>query len=695
MQKTRKTKKLFGSSLGAVLVNSALFNTAFVAMSYAQDETLTLDNINVTTQSSLIGAADSASEGLLLAKRLDVPLLRTGEVLEQVPGLIVSQHSGSGKANQYYLRGFNLDHGTDFSISVEGTPVNMPTHAHGQGYADANFLIPELIENVTFRKGPYFADLGDFSSAGAVNINYYRSLPQSLASASVGENGYRRLLFAGSQATDAVAQGGQLLYALEAQTDDGVWDFPENVHKINGLLRYGAGTLDNGFNVTASAYHNSWNSTDQVPVRAIDSGLINRYGALDTSDGGNTHRYSLAADWHHNGWQANAYYIDYALNLFSNFTYFLDDPVNGDQFSQADKRHVMGGAVSRHLDSTWFGEAITQDMGLQTRYDDIAQVGLFHTKVRQRLDTTRDDSASVWSKSLWWQAGWQATQALRASVGLRADDYTFKVDSNNALNSGSASAGLVSSKLGVAWQLNPNTEAYFNAGTSFHSNDARGTTITVDPKTGAAADQVTPLVRTKGVEVGLRAKWLPQWKTSLSVFNLDVASELLFVGDAGATQASRPSRRSGVEWTNDYHPTDWLALDADFSLARSRFTDSDPVGSYIPGSIEKTASVTVTAGHELGWFSAAKLRYFGARPLIEDDSVRSKSTLIVNGRLGYKFNKNLTMALDVLNLFDKKVSDIDYFYTSRLNGESAAGVDDVHTHPAEPRALRVGMQYRF
>lgn len=667
------------------------FILAAVALPVCADE-LRLDDVEVTaSRINLIGAADSASQGMVPAERIaNVPLLRPGEVLEQTPGLIVSQHSGTGKANQYYLRGFNLDHGTDFAVWLEGMPVNMPTHGHGQGYADANFLIPELIERIEFKKGPYFADEGDFSAAGATHVVYARHMPQSLANMGWGEDGFRRVLFAGSSAVAS----GQFTYALEAHAYDGPWGMEENLGKVNALLRWSSGSEENGFDLLAMAYRAHWDSTDQIPQRAIRSGRVDRFGALDTTDGGETHRYSLSADWRSGPWQANAYLIDYKLDLFSNFTFFLDDPVNGDQFEQFDRRHIYGGSATRRWNTDLAGQPLEQAFGVQARVDDIGRVGLYHTAARRRIGTVRQDAVEQASAGLWWQANWQAAERLRATLGLRGDYYHFDVDSDNPLNSGRSHDSILSPKFGLAWQARRDTELYFNWGRGFHSNDGRGSVIRINPVDGTPADKVAPLVRAVGKEIGLRGAWLPNWHTTLALFRLDMDSELLFVGDAGATEASRPSQREGVEWTNHYRPWPWLYLDADFAVSRARFTDTDPAGRHIPGAIERMASIGVAVEREQGWFGSARLRYFGPRALTEDNSVRSSSSTLVNGRVGYRYHKNLTLALDVLNLFDRKVSDIDYYYESQLAGEPAS-VADIHTHPAEPRTLRVFLQYQY
>lgn len=664
-----------------------------------QSEGISIKEVKVTAvRENLIGIADSASEGVISNQRIsNIPLSRSGEVLEQVPGLIVSQHSGDGKANQYYLRGFNLDHGTDFAVWLDGMPLNMPTHAHGQGYIDSNWLMPELVDSLEFKKGAYHAEQGDFSAAGSTHLHYAKTLPQSIAKLTLGSYGFQRLFNAGSQSL----ADGQFLYAVEAQAYDGAWDNNQNLKKFNGLLRYSTGTEEHGWNITAMGYDSKWDATDQVPKRAIDSGFINRFGAIDATDGGETSRYSLSGQWNEGVWQANAYAIHYKLDLFSNFTYFLDDPINGDQFEQADKRNIFGGALKRGFSANIAGLETSHQIGIQGRYDDIDNVGLYRTVARQRLSTTREDAVKQASVGMWWQGNWQLLPSLRASTGLREDIYQFDIDSNIAENSGKAHSNIFSPKLGLAWQASKQHEFYVNWGRGFHSNDGRGSTIRVDPVSGDPAEKVNPLVKATSKELGWRANPIGNWQTTLALFQLDIDSELLFIGDAGATEASRPSRRVGLEWTNYIPINSWSYIDADFAIARARFKDSDAVGEYIPGSIAKTASIGIAFNHPSGWSASTRLRYFGPRALVEDNSVRSNSSLLTNARIGYQIspktysNLKVSLALDIFNLFNRKVSDIDYLYTSRLQNESADGVEDVHTHPAEPRMARLSLVLNY
>lgn len=644
----------------------------------------------------LLGIADNATEGVVGKRQLDArPLSRVGEALESVPGVVLTQHSGSGKANQFFLRGFNLDHGTDFMTTVDGMPVNMPSHGHGQGYADLNFMIPELIDTIRYRKGPYYAEEGDFSAAGAAHIDYRDAFERNIAEVTAGHYDFQRGLLAGS----TEAAHGTLLGAAEVQFSDGPWDLPEESKKYTGVLRYGRGDLRNGWHLTGMAYSNRWNATDQIPQRAVDQGLISRFGALDQSNGGRTHRYSLSGQWRHSDedteTHASGYFIDYGLNLFSNFTYFLDDPVDGDQFEQEDRRRVYGGEAHRHWFGTLFGRDTQHSAGIELRYDDIGSVGLFHTRARQRLGVTRQDAIEQLSVSPYVENRTQWLPKFRTVLGLRGDWYHFDVDAGNPLNGGRTSDGLASPKLSFVFGPWADTEYSVSLGYGFHSNDARGTTITVDPVTGDPVDTVDPLVRAKGAEIGLRNASLPGLHTTLTAFLLDLDSELLFIGDAGNTEASRPSRRYGIEWTNYYTPLTWLTFDADFSFSRAEFKDDDPAGRYIPGAVERVIAAGATI-HDLGgWFGALRLRHFGGRALIEDDSVRSEPTTLLNAEAGYAFHSGVRLTLSAFNLLDSEDHDIDYFYASRLAGEPADGVEDIHFHPVEPAQLRLTLSMAF
>ena len=592
-----------------------------LATASAHAEEPTLSTVQVRSQAeNLEGVATAGSEGVVSGERVRaVPVLRPGEVLEMVPGLIVTQHAGDGKANQYFLRGFNLDHGTDFATWVGGVPANMPTHAHGQGYTDLNFLIPELVDRIRYRKGPYYAEEGDFSSAGAAHIDYLRTLDGTLAQVTLGPRGYRRSLLAGSPGG---SQSG-LLYGLELFHNDGPWTVPENYRKLNGLLRYSQGTALDGFSVTGMAYRGSWTSTDQVAQRAIDSGLVDRFGSLDPTTGGISYRYSLSAEWARRGNNSlsnlNVWGLGAGLDLWSNFQYCLNDFAatgncgTGDQFKQAERRKAAGLTASHTAYTPWGSRELANSMGVQGRMDWIKPVGLYATSARSTVATVREDRIRQRSLALWGQTEIRWNDMLRTITGLRADAYQFDVDSSLAANSGRASDRILTPKLSAVFGPWRKTEFYLNYGHGFHSNDARGTTISVDPSNPAiAVDKVNPLVRSRGMEAGLRTELLSGWQSTLALWQLDAASELFFVGDAGTTKPSRPSHRRGLEWTNSYAVNRSLALDADFAWTQARFTDPDPVGERIPGAVAVTANLGVTLDKLGPWFGTLRLLFWSA-----------------------------------------------------------------------------------
>ena len=676
---------------------------SFATLTHAGGEQQLQKVVVTGTSASLVGEADSANVGTVTQKQLEArTAYRPGELLEATPGLVVSQHSGEGKANQFYLRGFNLDHGTDLRTTVDGMLVNQRSHGHGQGWTDVNFLIPELATSLQYKKGPYYASEGDFSSAGAVEIRYADALPAGIANVSFGENGYRRLLLANSLADSPTVGAGKLLYAFEAMHNDGPFTHPDDYRKVNGVLRYSQGDRVNGWDVTGMAYEATWNSTDQIPLRAVQAGQLGRFDAIDPTDGGESHRYSLSGAWRHSTatstTEVNAYVAHWKLDLFSNFTYFLDNPVDGDQFAQPDRRTVTGVNVRHGWSADMFGQAVENQVGVQLQNDNIFNA-LRSTKARQTISTTREDHIVERSVGVWFDNTVRWTPSFRTVAGLRADRYQFEVASDLAANSGKRNAGIVSPKLNLIFGPFAKTEFYVNLGSGFHSNDARGTVIKIDPKTGNPADQVTPLARSKGYELGLRTSLLPGLQTSLSVYRLDIASELIFVGDAGTTEAGRPSKRVGFELANYYQLDDWLTVDADLAFARARFRDSPqnsaPEGERIPGAVEGVASLALAVDNVGPWFGALQFRYFGPRPLLADNAVRSRATSSVNGRIGYKFSPTLKLELEAFNLTNRKVSAIDYDYVSRLPGEAAAGVDDIHFHPIESRSFRVSLNANF
>lgn len=689
---SRRVRKSFTMGNRAHLLASCLMLQG-AAMAQSADPSLAPVDVQ-SSRNSVLGEAGTANEGVVTQQQLEArTVYRPGELLEAVPGLIVSQHSGEGKANQFYLRGFNLDHGTDLRTTIDGMVINQRSHSHGQGWTDVNFLIPELTTSLDYRKGPFYAAEGDFSSAGSVNVKYANTLAQGIASIGLGQNGYARTLLADSPAFG----DGRLLYALELFKNDGPFTVADDYKKRNGVLRYSQGTEANGFNVTLMAYSARWHSTDQIPQRAVNSGRLGRFDAIDQTDGGESSRYSISGGWQQSSGtastQVNAYVVRNRLDLFSNFTYFLDDPVNGDQFSQPDRRTTTGVNASHTWATTLLGRSSENTVGAQFQNDNISN-GLYSTVARQVVSTTRADHIVERSLGLYLENKTEWVDKFRTVAGVRVDRFNFKVDSDNFANSGTTSASKVSPKLNLIFGPWNKTEVYASAGYGFHSNDARGTTITLEPKTGNPADQVPPLVRSKGIELGVRTEAIAGLQSSLSVYRLDFDSELTFAGDAGTTEAGRPSRRIGFEFSNYYKPTRWLTVDADLAFARARFRGFDPVGDRVPGAVEGVASLALSVDPLGPWFGAVQLRYFGPRPLLEDNTVRSKSTATINGRIGYKVSSKVKLELEGFNLTNRKDSAIDYYYASQLKSESAPA-SDIHFHPIESRSFRVSMRVNF
>ncbi|WAC18091.1 TonB-dependent receptor plug domain-containing protein [Luteolibacter sp. SL250] len=644
----------------------------------------------------LIGKARTSSQGQTSAQELaERPFLRRGELLESVPGVIITQHSGDGKANQYFVRGFNLDHGTDFSIFMDGQPVNFITHAHGQGYADLNPIIPELVESIDYWKGPFFAELGDLSTAGAAKFRFFDMLPSGIASFTIGEDNFYRGLVAdtidlssGDGGKGGLSVRSCLTYALEYNYYDGPWTMKSDSERANGFLKYFREAGQDKFSLTAMAYTGDWNSTDQIPKRAIDDGTLSRFGNIDPTLGGNSNRYSLMAAWdreHTNGrTHVDAYAGYYDLDLFSNFTYVLG---GGDQFEQKDERWFVGGEVRREWD---FAEKNRLIVGVQTRNDFLNDIGLYNTTDRARTGTIRQDDVTVNTVGIFSSLDFHVNPWFRVQPGIRADFFHFDVNSDNPVNSGSDNDAIISPKLNLVFGPWNETEFYVSGGYGFHSNDARGVNLGVDG--------VDPLVRTYGGEIGVRTEALENVVSTLSFFYLHSDSELLYVGDAGTSEAGPATERYGVEWATYWRPTEWLMADNEVTLSEGKLKG---VGGddKIPGAVPFVWSAGITIGKQEGFFGTLRSRYFSPRPLIEDGSEESRASLQVNTRIGYRKN-DWEVSLDCLNLLDRKDNDIEYFYESLMPGEAAGtgpngGHEDIHLHPSEPRTFRVTFTKRF
>lgn len=639
----------------------------------------------------ILGSAVAASEGIVGFDDIRLaPMMRVGELVEAIPGMVATQHSGTGKANQYFLRGFNLDHGTDFSAFIDGVPINMRTHGHGQGYLDLNFFIPEMVETTSYRKGPYSALVGDFSSAGSVDFQLYDEVDEGMLNVAIGAFDFYRVL--GSSSFDAL--GGTLMAAADYSVYSGPWDIDEDLEQTKFFLNYKIPIGQAVAEISLLGYSGEWNSTDQIPQRAVSSGLIDELGYLDPDLGGHTDRYGITAKLAFEDWEAIAYLVDYDFGLYSNFTYLLEDPVNGDQFEQIDKRQTYGLRIDGS--SQWFAGFLPVEFrwGSDVRVDDIGDIALYRTVARQRIQTVRRDSVIESSLSGYGDFGLELTDSLRVSLGLRADYFQWDVDADQIENGGDGSDFLLSPKFNAAFRATDSLELYLNWGHGFHSNDVRGNTITIDPISGAPADKVDPFVQSNGAEIGARFESGDKFNATVTAFLLELDSELLFVGDAGSTEALGASERVGVEFSTFLQVNNWLAANITYTYTDSKFRQNEGAGRKIPGAVESSASLGLNGAWANGLFASARARYLGTAPLIEDNTVRSEASLLINAGVGYRLER-MEFRFDVFNLLDSDSNDIAYYYASRLPGEAIGGIDDVHSHPLEPISARASVTFHW
>jgi outer membrane receptor protein involved in Fe transport len=685
-----------GAARKRALVSAAALSLA-ASVARAQDRAAApgaahVSEVVVTASTlDLLGVAATSSEGAVTKQELELrPVYRVGQLLETVPGLVVTVHSGEGKANQYLLRGFNLDHGTDLGTFVGGMPVNARIHAHGQGYTDLNFLIPELTSGLHFTKGPYYADEGDFSSVGSVRLGLVRDLPAQL-SASVGTVGDERL-FAGT--SFGLPGDRRLIVAGEAVHLDGPWDHPDNLRKVNAAVRYVQGDTNDGFSVTGLYYRGIWNATTDQPERAIKTGLIGRFGTLDPSDGGQSERFSLSAEAAYafgpGKISGDAYAIRSQLTLWNDFTHFLEDPVHGDQHAQNDRRLILGGEIRYDLEHMLGGAEAETSVGLQTRYDRV-YVDARHTDHRQFLGLLLADRVEEWNLSGYGMTTLRFGDMVRAVGGLRVDHYQARDANAVGGVSGEEQETLVEPKGSLILGPWKRTELYLSAGRGFHSNDARAGTLA----DVGSIERPPFLVRSTGYEVGVRTSAIPHVQAAATLFQMAFDSELTYNADAGQTEAGRPGRRVGLELTAQYRPFPWIELNANVAISRARYTDNDPAGSHIEDAPTLVTNFGVLIDNLGPWFGAVEFRDLGEHALIPDNSVRSAGYKEVNLNIGYKVNERLRVQLDVFNVTNARTDAADYLYTDRLKGEPAQGVEDLHVHPLEPISARLAVSMRF
>jgi outer membrane receptor protein involved in Fe transport len=633
---------------------------------------------------SRIGKTVAASEGAVGGTDLTLrPLLRTAELLEAMPGMIAAQHSGGGKANQYFLRGFNLDHGTDFSLLIDEVPMNFRTHGHGQGYLDVGGLIPEVVTRIDYRKGPYRADAGDFALVGMASASTADAFERPFGKLEAGRFGYQRVVAGGSW----LMGDTDLLLAAEHKRYDGPWALPERLRHNAIYAKATHETSLGTVRASLSVYHATWRPTEQIPERAIGTRLADEFGSLDPTLHGRTDRAVLSVRLDSDAWRISAYAQRYDWKLLSNFTFFLDDPVLGDQLEQSDRRRTLGGRIERRFkpSATW-----RLSLGGETRFDDIASVGFYKTVGGQRVAPRGLFSVQELSAAVYSEANWAASDEVELFAGLRADQYRFKsraLDGPDAW-SGSVGDALVSPKLGASWKLGGGVALYANAGRGFHSNDARGVTAPTDPAPG--------LVPGTGSELGARYE-RNGLILSAALWKMHVGSDLIYVGDSGAVEPAGASNRHGLELSAFWKPRPWLSVDASWTANHARFANA-PGADHVPGALESTGELGVAALFG-DWNAGLRVRHLGPHALVEDNSVRSGGTTLVNLRAAWTPRQiadgRLELSAELLNATGSRQKDVDYVYASRLAGEPSAGVQGLHSRVVEPRSLRVGARLSF
>ena len=659
-----------------------------------------LTEVRVTADRlSLMGKATTASEGIVVNEELALtPAYRVGQLLETVPGLQVTSHSGEGKANQYLMRGYNLDHGTDLATFIDGMPVNEPTHAHGQGYTDLNFLIPELATNITYTKGTYYADEGDFASVGSIHINYLNRLePQ--ASFTAGTFGYQRA-FAGDSLD---VGGGALLGALEVAHYDGPWVNPDDLRKVNAVLRYSQGTSEDGLSVTGSFYHGLWNSTTDQPERAITDGLIGRFGSLDPSDGGQAQRGNLTMQYHQTIADGQLTVSSYAFNnqltLWNNFTHFLVDPFHGDQEAQHENRNTVGGNVDYEKSIPLLGFENVVKVGAESR-NDFNDVSRLPTEDRVVIPASEDpsnfsesDRVRLYNLAAYVQTTTHWTDWFRTVFGLRYD-HIYGEDTGT--NAGTATGNLAQPKGALIFRPVESTEFYLSAGRGFHSDDLRGVTQAQASGSGGA-----PLIAHQtGEEIGIRQEITEAFTATLALYSLDAQSETTYDPDAGVDGAGPGSRRRGFELNLTYQATRWLEFYGSYSYNHARFTTpyddgTGHVGEFLPNAPFATGSFNIYV-RDLGpWSGGLEYRYLSAFPLSSDDQVQGHGYGEWNGDAHYEIGSGWSASLGVYNILNKHADAAEFWYIDRLQGEPAAGVADLHVHPLEPISARLTIAKKF
>lgn len=651
-----------------------------------------LDPVVVRGDRSYSAASSTTVRGIDLAIR---PRASSQDLLRLAPGLVISQHAGGGKAEQIFLRGFDADHGTDVAISVDGTPVNMVSHAHGQGYADLHFVIPEVVEAVEVNKGPFSATDGDFATAGSVMLRTRDRISGAVMQARGGSFGTGNLLMMLPFGGAAHESGG--FVAASADRSDGPFEASQNFRRYNLFSKWTRPLGNADLIATVSGFRADWDASGQIPGRAVQVGTITRFGAIDPTEGGDTRRYDASLEYRSRPdasqqWSVRAWAAHYYLDLFSNFTFLLNDSINGDGIEQVDDRYLGGFQARYGRAAGMLGRNGWASAGTGARIDRIDAM-LASQRERSRLAVRTDDRIDQRHGFAWARYDLQLASRVRIDFGMRADAFQFDVrdrlnEDTNELprGTGIVSQAIISPKVNLAWDATDQVTVFANAASGFHSNHAR------DAILASGGERVLP--RARGSEVGARHTW-SGGSIAVAAWLLDLQSELIYVGDEGVTEPVGRTRRTGLDIEGRVQLLDWLWLDADLNLNRARLRDEDDGEDYVPLAPRLTSNAGLTV-RELGRVSGgARVRHIGSRPADESGSVTAQGSTIaeVFARFAATSRANIFFAID--NLFDARWNEAQFSTTSRLPGEPAAGITELHFTPGAPRSVQIGLEYRF
>jgi outer membrane cobalamin receptor len=608
-------------------------------------------------------------------------------MLRMVPGLFIAQHAGGGKAEQIFLRGFDVDHGTDVNLEVDGLPVNMVSHAHGQGYSDLHFVIPEIVNYVDFNKGPYYADKGDFTTAGYVDFQTKHVLENNFASLEGGRFGTRRAV-AGVNLTTTKQSRTHAFVASELSYTDGYVESPQHFSRVNVHSKISHRYNEhNTLSFGATFFRSRWNASGQIPSRAVASGQITRFGSIDDSEGGKTSRANLYVR-HLHEYPTGAllaqqlYVIAYDFNLFSNFTFYLNDPDHGDQIQQQEQRWIYGYKATYNTVGHWWGKKLATEAGAGFRMDDVRDVALSHTTKRQWLSDDRRGRVFESNAFAFVRETLSITEQFSVNAAVRLDHFQFHYTASVQHGGGTVTKSIVSPKLNMNYQLNPRTQLYLSTGLGFHSNDAR---------VAVARSGRDILPRAYGVDVGVYTKVADKLLLNVALWRLDLAQEFVYVGDEGIVEPSGRTQRQGIDLSLRYQLNPWLFADVDVNVTKPRSKDNNE--HFIPLAPRFTTIGGLSFQFASGFHGSLRYRHLSDRPANEDHSITAPGYFLTDATVNFTRPK-FGIALSAENIFNSSWNEAQFATTSRLENEVDAATE-IHFTPGTPVFIKAKISFFF